>query len=547
MKSYCMKCMHSITEDGVCPHCGFHGGVATPPHILPPGTILNGRYLLGVVLGQGGFGITYIGRDLQLDTRIAIKEYYPSGFANRSAVTSAAISILDTNHNAFIAEGKSRFLEEARSLAKFRDNPGVVSIWDFFEANNTAYIVMDYLEGEDLRQVVKTRRFSSDEIFRKMEPVIVTLEEIHKAGVIHRDISPDNIMLMDDGSMKLMDFGAARFVNFTDQRSISVLLKPGYAPEEQYLSTSAYQGPWTDIYALCATIYKCITGITPPDALVRGQHDSIKWPSQLGIRITQQQEYVLKMGMALARENRFQTLAELRAALQSREPNDAPHVDPLPRRPPVNPPPRRPPVDPPPGQQGSGAVIGGVMGGIVLLLVVVAVALSGAGRSVSNAGLLPTPNEVVETLSTPTPIPTLTAAPTQRPTPTPGPTPTPTPTPTLTPTPSAPTSTPIETPHPELVDVTELEAIYIRAAAAELPENMVMTSYQGTASSSVDFDITTVPANTAVYVYWFSTDERVATVDQQGVVTLVGLPGEKCNIIAQAGGLTASLPVEILG
>ena len=298
----------------MCPYCG-HVAEETvlDPHVLRPGTILNGRYLLGLPLGQGGFGITYIGRDLKLNMRVAVKEYYPSGWANRNADVSSRISI--TSDQPLVVEGMNRFLKEAQVLAHFHDTPGVVEVRDYFEANNTAYIVMEYLEGEDLAHKLKKRKFSSDEIFTLMKPIFTTLEKIHQQGIIHRDISPDNIMMLPDGSLKLMDFGAARLMNYGDQRSLSVVLKAGYAPKEQY-SSKGSQGPWTDVYALCATIYKCITGITPDDALDRADEDDLKWPSELGFPISVQQEAVLKKGMEIRQRDRFQSIGELKDALR---------------------------------------------------------------------------------------------------------------------------------------------------------------------------------------------------------------------------------------
>ena len=311
---YCPNCTEPLHGSTVCPHCGFSGQIRDVPHLLRPGTVLDGRYLVGGCLGQGGFGITYAGRNLRLDMRIAIKEYYPNGYANRSNRVSNDITIINESNLSFIKQGIQRFLSEARVLARFDAEPGIVSVRDFFEANQTAYIIMEYLEGTNLAHVLKERLFSADEIFQLMDPMMQTLEHIHAANIIHRDISPDNLMLLSDGTLKLMDFGSARLVDYSDPRSLSVVLKAGYAPEEQYRSRGK-QGPWTDIYSLCATIYKCITGITPDDALERGYQDLIQWPSELNIPITQVQEAVLKKGMAFRQENRFQSIAELRNAL----------------------------------------------------------------------------------------------------------------------------------------------------------------------------------------------------------------------------------------
>ena len=314
MAEYCMKCMEPIGNEKQCPHCGYQGTQAAAPHRLQPGTILQERYLIGNALGQGGFGITYMGRDLKLDMRVAVKEYYPNGYTNRNAEVTSEITISDKEQADFIEKGKKKFLEEARKLAQVHENPGVVDVRDFFEANKTAYIVMEYLDGKDLRAVLKERCFTANEIFRIMRPVIDALEKVHALGIIHCDISPDNIMLLKNGSVKLMDFGAARVVNLEDEKSRSVVLKAGYAPEEQY-RPKGNLGPWSDIYALCATMYKCITGITPDDALERSHEDTIQWPSELGIEITETQEAVLKKGMAVDAAERFQNIGEMTAML----------------------------------------------------------------------------------------------------------------------------------------------------------------------------------------------------------------------------------------
>lgn len=314
MNDFCMECMQPLERRDICPYCGFDGNYKVVPHQLAPGTILEERYLVGSAIGQGGFGITYIGRDLRLNMRIAIKEYYPNGYANRNVQASSNITISNKNQVEFIEEGKCRFLNEARTLAEFHEEPGVVDVRDFFEANNTAYIIMEYLEGNDLRLLLKEKIFSADEIFDLMQPIMNTLEKIHVKNMIHRDISPDNIMLLKDGTLKLMDFGAARIVDYSDQKSVSVVLKSGYAPEEQY-RPKGEQGPWTDIYALCATIYRCITGVTPDDSLQRVYADELKWPSELGIAIGVNQEAALKKGLAIKQQDRFQSISELKQML----------------------------------------------------------------------------------------------------------------------------------------------------------------------------------------------------------------------------------------
>ena len=322
MSDYCLKCMGMLGGHRVCPHCGYAGGDSQPHHLIP-GTILQDHYLIGVALGQGGFGITYIGLDLNLRLKVAIKEYYPNGYANRSNVVSSEVSMSYGMQEKRIKEGMERFLEEARTLARFQNNPAIVNVRHFFEENNTAYIVMDYLEGEDLRLRLKTSLFEADEIFSLMEPLFDALKEIHNAGLIHRDISPDNIMMLPDGSLRLMDFGAARFVDFNDEKSVSVVLKSGYAPEEQYRSKGEL-GPWTDIYALCGTIYKCITGKRPENAIDRLVVDDMQFPSELGFRISHAQEETLKQGLRVDYRMRLQSMEDLQGVLEADKPKITP-------------------------------------------------------------------------------------------------------------------------------------------------------------------------------------------------------------------------------
>lgn len=310
MKNYCFSCMEELGEDSFCPFCNKTSASDHIYHHLKPGTILNNNYLVGNCLGEGGFGITYIGRDLVLDTKVAIKEYYPNGYVNRNNMIGPNVVITGSTHQDFFNKGKERFLQEARSLAKFRGESGIVSVWGYFEANNTAYIIMEYLDGVNLSTYLKQRGvFSPNNIFELMIPIVYSLQKVHETGIIHRDISPDNIMFLKNGSLKLMDFGSARvFTN--DEKEMSVIFKQGYAPEEQYRKTGE-QGPWTDVYGLCATMYRCITGRAPENALDRMIKDEIRPPSELGIRITKQHEYVLMFGLEVYHENRCHNMMQL--------------------------------------------------------------------------------------------------------------------------------------------------------------------------------------------------------------------------------------------
>ena len=310
MAKYCYHCMSMIKDDDTasCPYCGRRNDEEVPLHHIKPGTVLDRKFLVGMAIGEGGFGITYIGRDLNLDIKVAIKEYYPVGYVNRYNIdTNGVTNITTKNNNDFFETGKEKFLQEARILARFSGEPGIVDVRDFFEENNTVYIAMEYLEGKDLKQYLKeVGCLSPAQTFKLMLPVMQTLTKVHTSGVIHRDISPDNLRLTKNG-IKLMDFGAARDISY---QSHSVILKLGYAPEEQYRSKGR-QGPWTDVYALCATMYKCITGITPDESIERAVSDELKTPSALGININPTFEATLMRGLSVFQQDRYQSIDEL--------------------------------------------------------------------------------------------------------------------------------------------------------------------------------------------------------------------------------------------
>lgn len=346
----CMGCMSALDRtSGACPICGYDEAEPVPEtHRLRPKSILNGKYLVGRALGEGGFGITYLGWDLNLNVRVAIKEYFPAGLVTRrnSAASATAQSFTGSQHDIFV-KGRDHFLEEARSLARFRALPGIVSVSDFFTENGTAYIVMEYIEGQTLKEYLARSGGSlpAERVLKLMSPVLSSLARIHAEGVIHRDISPDNIMLDKDGTAKLLDFGAAK--EFSEgERSMSVMLKPGYTPVEQYQSRGA-QGPYTDIYALCATIYKMITGQTPPDALDRLETDTLEPPSRLGFSVEAGVERALMKGLAVSRQSRYQTVDALCADLYGESPTPLPEPEPVPD-PPVPPQPQPQPQPEPP-------------------------------------------------------------------------------------------------------------------------------------------------------------------------------------------------------
>ena len=279
-------------------------------HCLRKGTRLIGRYTIEGVLGQGGFGITYLGIDELHEKKVAIKEFFPQGIVTRNIEYQDTVTVTFVGEKDNYEKGKERFLKEARTMAKFSKDEGIVKALDFFEINNTAYIVMEYLEGITLKQYLReNQRIAPEDLIELLVPLIESLDEIHSQGMIHRDISPDNIMVLPDGRIKLMDFGAARDYTEFGEKSLSIVLKPGYAPPEQY-QTHGVQGPWTDIYALCATMYKCITGENPPDAINRLVDDHLKKISAFGIPVLPQIEEAIIKGMSVAAKDRYQNVGD---------------------------------------------------------------------------------------------------------------------------------------------------------------------------------------------------------------------------------------------
>lgn len=314
----CMGCMEPYNDKyDVCPHCGYVDGTAPKEaYHLIPGTVIEGRYIAGKVIGNGGFGVTYIGYDPVLNQKIAIKEYLPGEFSTR-AMGSPDVTVFSGEKEEQFASGIIKFVEEARRLAKFKHTPGIVDIHDSFQANHTAYIIMEYIDGETLKEKLEREgKIPVDEALNIMMPVIGALKEVHKEGILHRDISPDNIMISKTGDVKIIDFGAARFATTTHSRSLSVLVKPGYAPEEQYRSRGD-QGTWTDVYACAATLYKMITGVTPEDAMERRNKDTLLPPSKLGVKIPKNKENAIMNALNIRIEDRTQTADDLEADLSS--------------------------------------------------------------------------------------------------------------------------------------------------------------------------------------------------------------------------------------
>jgi serine/threonine protein kinase len=314
-QDYCTACLGPKETGGKCHVCGTPEQIQfPPPGHLPPGTQLAGRYLIGAALGQGGFGITYRARDLKLDRIVAIKEYYPRDISNRAddgrTVQSSGPAFLD--HYRF---GMDRFIEEGRVLAQFR-HPGIVSLLDVFHENDTVYIVMEYLDGITLREYLRGEggQVPYETALSILAPVFEGMREVHRNGLIHRDISPDNILITRSAQVKLLDFGSSKHATLATSRTTQMILKDGYSPPEQY-RTSGDEGPWTDVYALGATLYQAITGTIPPGALERIIDDKLLRPSELGVEISRDAETAILKSLAVSRQNRFVGLEEFQSAL----------------------------------------------------------------------------------------------------------------------------------------------------------------------------------------------------------------------------------------
>ncbi len=315
----CPHCFREKNTNGACPFCGYDGrGQAEKyPLALQPGSILNGRYIVGHVIGQGGFGITYIAQDHRTKARVAVKEYLPTELAGRTS-DGLTVQVYSGNREENFAYGKEQFLAEAKTLAAFIGDEHIVRIHSYFEENGTAYFVMDYIDGPSLDKYMKQKggRLTPGEAGLLLLPLMESLGRVHEKGIVHRDIAPDNILIENGTSAKLIDFGAARYSTGEKSRSLDVILKHGFAPYEQYMRRGR-QGPWTDVYALAATFYYAITGKVPPEAIERRDDDLIIPPSNLGVDLNYRAEEVLGEALEVLAKDRYQSMAEFHRDMQA--------------------------------------------------------------------------------------------------------------------------------------------------------------------------------------------------------------------------------------
>ncbi|OZM56171.1 hypothetical protein CIB95_13800 [Lottiidibacillus patelloidae] len=315
LEERCPACFANL--DGTLLNCEKCGPVSklekkVQRNHLPLRTVIENKYVIGKVLGQGGFGITYAAWDINNQIIVALKEYFPMDISSRNDKHEVSIR---KEHVEVYEYGLNRFLDEAKALATFNRNPGIVAVYDYFFSNHTAYMAMQYLEGKTWLDLLKERKkMPVEEAMAILLPVLDTLRAVHEVGMLHRDISPDNIVILPNRQVKLIDFGAARYAMKQKQQPFSIVFKQGYTPEEQYRGKGKI-GPWTDLYALAATFYRAITGKIPVDAMNRLEKDTLLPPSKLGVVIGKNMESALMRCLEVRGENRYQSVSEWKKAL----------------------------------------------------------------------------------------------------------------------------------------------------------------------------------------------------------------------------------------
>jgi len=325
-EEFCLACMQKFGRRDRCVHCGAtRQDVSWTPPRLKPGTIIHNRYLIGRCLGQGGYAITYLGLHIGLNHRVAIKEFYPSDLVDRPETTLQVTPRANApagDPAILFKHGLSRFLEEGRSITKCHQptpHPNIVRVTDIFEENGTAYLVMDYLEGMTLEDHLRKQPsgcISERELMEYIKPALEGLKAVHRQGFLHRDIKPGNIYITKDGNVLLIDFGAARETLGKQQQTLTVTLTPGYAPPEQY-SGGSNQGPWSDVYGIAATMYRCITGETPPSAMARLSGTPLKAPNEFGhVRLNGRVERAILGGLELDQTKRIQSPEDMERVLE---------------------------------------------------------------------------------------------------------------------------------------------------------------------------------------------------------------------------------------
>jgi len=310
---HCIRCRREMRDFAdICPYCG-----AEQKNdfllALPEGTIVRNRYRIGKVIGRGGTAITYQVYDQNLGRISALKEYFPAEIANRIP-GSREVILYAGKRAAEYAHGFSRFLEEAQNMMKFHNHPNIIHVQDYFEENKTAYIVMEYLRGKTLKEEIEEHLLPYDRAVEIGVTVCSALTDMHKRKILHRDISPDNIFLCSDGTVKLIDFGAARFAA-EELQKLTITYKGGFTPPEQYSQTEE-QGAWGDIYALASTLYMAISGIRPEDSREREVRDEVKPLHTVCPYVPEKISEAIERAMSIEKDFRPRSAAEFADALK---------------------------------------------------------------------------------------------------------------------------------------------------------------------------------------------------------------------------------------
>lgn len=310
----CYKCMREYSGQ-YCPHCGFNQETYEPvPTALMPMTVLHNQYIIGAVLGKGGFGITYTGYDNLNYRKVAVKEFYPSSVVYRDGSQTTEITV-PSNMKQIYDNGVKKFYNEAVTLSRLQDIPAIVDIYDFFYENNTAYIVMEFIDGTAVDQIVLNQGgLDVDITLTIYYPIIQALKKVHDAGILHRDISPSNVMLDDKFRARLIDFGSSRAYSHEMSTDLTVILKKGFAPIEQY-SRKGKHGPAEDVYAICASMYYTMSGKVPPAAPDRRVFDTLQPIHNYTADIPANIENIIMKGLSVQAEDRYPDMAALGRAI----------------------------------------------------------------------------------------------------------------------------------------------------------------------------------------------------------------------------------------
>ena len=301
----CMGCMTNIEDNcTTCPHCGYdETTLRQESYYLDPGTVVGGKYIVGRVIRYGGYTVTYLGMDAEHNRKVFVKEYLPSDFSTR-AEGETEVTIYSGDALEQFEQGLTTFLNEANRIQHLNAVEGIAKVYDCVAENDTGYVISEYVEGETLQQILDDGKvFSAEEAKAFIVKILTGLCQVHPLDIIHCDISPETIVVTAEGEIKLMDFGATRYVTTANSKSLAIILKQGYAPEEQYRSRGV-RGPWTDVYALGAVMYRMITGKVPVESVDRALLDELKTPTQLGISIPQNIENAMMNALNVYQKDR---------------------------------------------------------------------------------------------------------------------------------------------------------------------------------------------------------------------------------------------------